>query len=348
MQQRALIQASTGGHALPSGWRGCLAELGAVRLTLWLIGVLALGVLAIHLDLGSPGWTLAMPLGALAFNLASAIAVHPAFRRQGALLVFHLALLAVVALAAAGRLTFLKGTLELSDAVQFAGELKSEESGPLHDRAIVQLEFASLGFSVHYEPGMKRAQTRNRVTFVDERGARRETVIGDDTPLRLGGYRFYTTPNKGFAPEFIWIPANGAGASRGTLHLPSFPAQLARQVTQWTPPGASRPLTVRLEIDERIVDLEGRWSLRLPKAHSLHVIEAGRDAVLRPGDAGRLREGTLHYVGLRMWMGYSVYYDWTLHWMLAASALAGFALAWHFVAKFAQQSWQRPAGSGAA
>lgn len=348
MQQRAMIAAR--GRAVPTRWWPRLAGLGSVHLTLWLIGLLALGVAAVHLDPGPPGWTVALPLAALALNLAGAIAVHPALRTQAALLAFHVALLVVVLLAAASRLTYLKGTLELSDGVEFDGVLVSEERGPLHDRVLGRVTFASLGYSVHYEPELQRARTRNRVSYGDARGVRRETVIGDDTPLRLSGYRFYTTPNKGYAPEVVWIPADRSAASRGTVHLPSFPAQLARQETRWTPPGAARALTLRLELEERIVDLEGRWTLRLPRSHTLRVrASAGEDDVLlRPGDTHRFRDGTLHYAGLRMWMGYKVYYDWSLPWMLAAAALAACALGWHFVAKFARAPWQRPAQDGAA
>ena len=65
-------------------------------------------------------------------------------------------------------------------------------------------------------------------------------IIGDQTPLVLEGYRFYTTSNKGFAPVFVWQPAGGA-AERGSVHLPPYPVLQFAQQVEWTPPGATEP-----------------------------------------------------------------------------------------------------------
>lgn len=323
-----------------------MARLGSTRLALALMGLLALAAVAASRDAFSAGWLLAVPLGLLALNLACAVATHASFRAQPALLAFHLALLAVVVLAAAGRLTYLKGTLELSDDEEFTGTLNSREQGPLHGDAIERVSFTQRGFVVHYEPGMKRAQTLARIAWRDARGALREAVVGDDTPLRLAGYRFYTTPNKGFAPEFVWQGARGGAPARGTVHLPSFPAQLASQQQEWTPPGGSQALQTRLELEAPLVDLERPWVLRAPVAHALAVSSGAQRVVLRPGESHAFAEGTLHYLGLRMWMGYSVFYDWTLPWLFAAAVLAALALGAHYVARFRGEPWQVPGAAG--
>jgi cytochrome c biogenesis protein len=39
-------------------------------------------------------------------------------------------------------------------------------------------------------------------------------------------------------------------------------------------------------------------------------------------------------------MGYSVFYDWTMPWLLAACTLAVLALGWHFWSKFSVRPWQ--------
>ena len=323
-----------------------LAQLGSPRLTLVLLPLLAVAVIAVAWEAGPPSATLAAPLGALAANLAGAIATRAAFRRQPALLAFHLALLAVVVIAAAGRLTYLKGTVELSEGEEFAGALHSEERGPLHMGALERAAFVNLGFTVDYEPGVKRARTANRVGFRDADGNSRDTVIGDDAPLKIAGYRFYTTSNKGFAPDLVWTPRAGA-SQRGTIHMPSFPAALERQQLAWSPPGSTVVLDTRLDIEERVVDIEGRWQLQAPARHVL-VVQAGSErATLRPGESHRFAEGTLHYVGLRLWMGYAVSHDWTIPWMLASALLAAAALAWHYVERFRQQSWRAPAAEGA-
>ena len=326
-------------HLETPAWGEAVARLGSTRLALALIGLLALGAVAASRDAGPAGWLLATPLALLALNLACAVATHASFRAQPALLAFHLALLAVVALAAAGRLTYLKGTLELSDGEEFAGALNQREQGPLHGDAIEGVAFTQLGFTVHYQPGMKRAQTHARIAWRDARGTLREAEVGDDTPLRLAGYRFYTTPNKGFAPEFVWQGARGGAPVRGTVHMPSFPAQLASQQQEWTPPGASQALTIRLELEAQLVDLERPWVLRAPVAHALAIDADAQRVVLRPGESHAFAAGTLHYVGLRMWMGYSVFYDWTLPWLLAAAVLAALALGAHYYGKFRREPW---------
>lgn len=329
-------------------WQSRLADLGSLRLTLWLIGLFGLAVVASYAGLSDATWALAAPLALLAANLAAAVATHPTFRTQGALLVFHLALIAVILLAAASRLAYLKGAVELSDGQEFSGELMQREQGPLHPDRLDRVRFANLGFTVHYRPGMKRTQTRNRVAFAADGAAGSEAVIGDDTPLKLNGYRFYTTSNKGFAPELLWTPQDGGAPMRGTVHMPSFPAQLTRQVIEWPPPGASQVLHIRLDMDDYVIDLERDWELRLPTVHALSIRAGDAIAVLRPGESHRFAGGTLRYEGLRMWMGYAVFYDPTVPWLLAACAIAVAALAWHFAARFRRQPWHAASGGESA
>ena len=40
-------------------------------------------------------------------------------------------------------------------------------------------------------------------------------------------------------------------------------------------------------------------------------------------------------------MGYRIFYDWTIPWMLAACAIAVLSMAWHFAGKFASNPWNR-------
>ncbi len=342
MQQPALIQTGAGWRTPPRRFAG----LGSLRLTLRLIGLLALAVAAGYFELSDATWSLAAPLALLAANLAAALATHPTFRTQGALVVFHLALLAVILLAAASRPPHLKGSVELSDGQVFDGGLTQRESGPLHRGGLERLRFSSLGFEVDYRPGIERAQTRNRVSYVGHDGVAAEAIIGDDTPLKLDGYRFYTSSNKGFAPDLLWTPHRGGAAVRGTIHMPSFPARLTRQVLEWTPPGATQLLRTHLDLEDYRIDLVEPWVLRLPATHALEIRTATQVIRLQPGESQRFAEGTLRYEGLRMWMGYTVFYDWTIPWMLAACAVAVLGPAWHFAAKFRRVPWQSVGAGG--
>ncbi|MGB5081960.1 MAG: cytochrome c biogenesis protein ResB [Burkholderiales bacterium] len=316
---------------------GLLARLASPRLTLVALALLAGGVLAAYRSEAHSDWLLVAPLALCAVNLACAVLTNAVFRRQTALLVFHLALIAIVLLAAAGRLTYLKGRVELSTGEAFTGELSEVTRGPWHPWRLDRVAFANRGFDIHYNPRLKRDRTRNTVSWADESGPR-EAVIGDTDPLVLRGYRFYTSPNKGFAPLFTWVPLRGA-PSRGTVHLPSYPMHEYRQAQEWTPPGADAPLWIMLQFDEVLIDPERPSEFRLPSRHTL-VVRAGTErAALAPGARIALPQGTLVYEGLTTWMGYAVFFDPTLPWLLAACLLAAASLAWHFWRKFAAEPW---------
>jgi cytochrome c biogenesis protein len=155
----------------------------------------------------------------------------------------------------------------------------------------------------------------------------------------LAGYRFYTTHNKGFAPLLRWIPKGSEQAVTGDIHLPSYPGNALRQSREWTPPGATRPLWLLLEFDEVILTPGARSRFRPPKAHTLVLREAERRFELQPGGRVELTQGTLHYLGLGSWMGYTVSYDWTRPWLIATSLVALFALGWHLWRRFFTRPW---------
>lgn len=311
--------------------------LASSRLTLAGFAALACGALVAAYVEVPAAWPLAAPLLLLSLNLAAAIAVKPAFRREPALLAFHVALLALVALAAAGRLTYLKGTLELSTGQAFDGELTQSEAGPLHPRHLDAIAFSNEGFSIAYSPGRNRDETRNRVRW-SEGGLQREGEIGDRNPLELAGYRFYPTANKGFAPLVAWTAGDGR-LQRGTVHLPSYPLFDYRQSQDWTPPQAASSVWLMLDFDEAIIDPAKPSEFRLPRQHALVVRQGGQRVVLAPGERVAIAGGVLAYEGLTTWMGYDVHYDWTPPWMLAAGVLAVAALGWHFARRFRKEPW---------
>jgi cytochrome c biogenesis protein ResB len=315
-----------------------VSALGSLKLTAAALVLLAGGVLWAYLERVHATAALVMPMALLALNLAAAILVNPKFRRQLPLLVFHVALLLLVLLAAAGRLTYLNGRVELSVGEAFSGELLDAQAGPFHQNRLARAAFVNEGFEIDYAPKWKRAETRNLVRWHGPRGE--ETgIIGDQTPLVLEGYRFYTTSNKGFAPVFVWQPAGGA-PQRGSVHLPPYPVLQFAQAAQWTPPGAAEPVTVKLAIDEELIDYERASRFRLPPSHDIEVAHRGRIQALRPGASVELAGGQLRYEGLTTWMGYVVYSDWTLPWLAAAATLAATALGWHFWRRFAARPWQ--------
>lgn len=312
--------------------RALVAHVGSLRSTLALLGLLGLAVFAGQAveALGAPALTVAMAL--LSMNLVAALVVHPAFRRQLPLLVAHLALLALVLLAAYGRLASLDGRFELTQGVPFDGTLIDARAGVLHHDGLQSLSFSHQGFEIDYAPGRKRGATRNPVTWRDEAGRERSAVIGDHRPLVLDGYRFYTSPNKGFAPMLAWTPAGGEPVA-GAVHLPAFPAHELRQSIEWSLPDGRRAW-VLLQTDEVLIDPSRPSRFSLPSRHTLVLRMDPLRHELQPGQSVELGGGTLTYLGLRSWMGYRVTYDPTLPWLLAAALLAAFALAWHYTQRF--------------
>lgn len=314
------------------------AALGSLKLTLAIFVLLAVAVLAVYRGAIAGSWVLAVPLALLAVNILAAVVTNPVFRRQTPLLVFHLALIVIVGLVAAGRLTYLKGQLELSAGEQFAGVLTHSESGPWHVSRLDRVVFVNHGYTIGYQPGVKRDRTRNPVSWRDADGREHHAVIGDQQPLALHGYRFYTSFNKGFAPVFTWYPAGGE-PQRGTIHLPSYPLHEFGQALEWTPPGSAVKLWIMLQFDEVLLDPAQASQFRVPEKHVLVVRAGGERHELAPGGRHTLPGGVLAYEGLSTWMGYNVFYDWTMPWLLAACLLAVVSLGVHFRRKFAARPW---------
>ena len=312
--------------------------LASLKLTLLVLVAIGAGVLFAYLSEVRTTWTLVAPLTLFAANLTAAIAVNPGFRRQTPLLVFHLALIAIVLLIAVGRLTYLTGTLELTQGIPFSGTLTSSESGPLHRGNLADVRFVNEGFEIDYDPGVQRGATRNRVRWADETGSEHAAVIGDQQSLEILGYKFYTSHNKGFAPVFVWMPDIGAPA-RGSIHLPSYPLNEYRQTLEWTPPGSMLRLWTQLQFDEVIIDPAKPSQFRLPERHRIVIRHGSNRHELQPGDRVKFPGGVLEYEGLTSWMGYTVFYDRTISWLLAASIVAVLGLAWHFWQKFAARPW---------
>lgn len=316
-----------------------LASLASLKLTLVALVLLAFCVIVLYVRDDLPSALLAAPLSLLSANLAAAVLTNRSFRRQGALLAFHIALLALVLLLAASRLTYLKGSVELAQDEEFAGTLLETDAGPLHPlERLAALRFANLGYRIDYAPGPLRQGIFNQIEIRARGSVPQRIEITDQRPLLLAGYRFYPTGNKGFAPTFVWRPARGE-PRLGAVHLPSYPLHEHGQAREWTPPGTALRIWTMLEFTEIILDPDKPSQFRPPTAHKLVLRSGERRWELLPGEGVLLPQGRLEYRGLRTWMGYTVFYDWTIPWLLAACLVAVAALGAHFWSKFAAKPW---------
>jgi cytochrome c biogenesis protein len=317
-------------------WMLALASLKLTPVGLLLLGAASIAVYQVG-DSAAP-W-LAGPLLLLALNLIAAVATNAIFRRQMPLLMFHLALIALVLLAAAGRLTYLNGAASVTEGAAFSG-LWKQVAGPLHRGRLAEVDFVNEGFDIRYKPGPVRDLTLNRVRWVDEAGQVRVEEIADNRPLQLHGYRFYPSSNKGFAPVLLWEPKAGEPVL-GAIHLPSYPVNRFEQAREWRPAGASSDMWIMLDIPEELIPADQPSRFRLPDQHKLVVRQGEQRWELQLGERVSLPEGNVEYVELRTWMGYIVFYDWTITWMLAACVVAILSLGWHFWRKFMAKPWNK-------
>ncbi len=324
--------------------RHFVRRLGGLQLTAVLLLLLLASIWWLYVEQGRDlvggyaHWFTGSLLAGLVVNLVAAIFSNGRFRRQPPLLIFHLCLVVLVCLVGMGQLTRLKATVEVSAGAWFEGDVEVKEEGLLHRWAIRDLRFQNRDFTIHYNPGPSRGNTYNSVRWLDVSGAAHDVVIGDQLPLRIAGYRFYTSFNKGFAPKFAWRASTGE-ITLGDVHLPSYPGNSTRQAIEWTVPGTDRHLWIQLDFDEEILRRDAPSVFRTPAEHQLIVRSAERRVSLQPGQRMRLPEGELVYRGLGTWMGYGIYYDETRYWLLAASLLAIFSLGWFYWQRFTRTPW---------
>lgn len=315
-----------------------LRRLASTRLTLLGMVLLAIGAgLSYDNPVNVSAWVLIGPLLFLALNLLAAIITQPGINRRPGLLVFHLGLLSICILSAIGRLTYFEARVEVThDSAFDLAAMQEVRQGPWHKGELGKVRFVQQDYTVEYRMGLVRGATRSHVLIPDGKGGWRPEVVGDDTPLILDGYRFYTTFNKGFAAILTWISEQGE-AMTGTIHMPSYPLFDYKQANSWTPPGSDEEIKFWLRL-ETGYDRETDWLLDGANSHGVLVVNDGDQRVeLQLGQGIDLPGGHLRYEALSTWMGYKIFYDPTLKWLFIAAMFTVFGLCLHYWKKFQDQ-----------
>jgi hypothetical protein len=305
-----------------------IGKLASTKLTLF--GFIALGLVLIagEFNLLSASGAVPVILAGLTLNLCAALAMTPRLRRESGLLIFHLALLAVLMLAGAGRLTHFDGHVEVMEGSAFlASEVVPDSKGLLHTDWLQSVAFVQGPFSVDYAPGVKRARTRSAILAQAATGI--ETLsVGDDVPFIDHGFRFYTTHNKGIAAVLTWLPAKGE-AITGAVHMPSYPLYDWKQDNSWQPPNGPE-IRFCLHLDTPLKE-DRAWTLASDSLSGILVVNAqGKRVELKRGESVNVEGGALRFEELRGWMGYRIFFDPTLPWILGAAMIAVFGLALQF------------------
>lgn len=314
-----------------------LQWLASTRLTLVGMVILAIGAgLSYDNPVDVSVWALAAPLVFLAINLFAAILTQPGINRRKGLLLFHIGLLSICVLAAIGQMSVFEARIEMGHSASFEmTDLVDIKQGPWHGGELDKVRFVQGGYTVDYSPNLSRGPTRSHVTVPDDNGAWEERVVGDDTPLIIQGYRFYTSFNKGFSAVITWRPSDGE-AITGSVNMPPYPLFEYKQDNRWTPPGEDNELKLWLRL-ETGYDLENDWVLDARNAQGMLVVNTGDTRFeLSAGESVDLERGTLTYEYLSSWMGYKVFYDPTLIPLFIAAMLTVFGLFFHYWGKFSQ------------
>lgn len=306
-----------------------LRSVASLRLTTATLLLAAAGGFATILQPEVSAAVIVVPLLLVAVNLAAAIGCRASLRRGG-LGLFHGCLLACIVLVALGRLTHLDGRVRVIDGQEFdPAAVEIDARGFWHGDPFAGVAFRQGAFSVTYAPGIMREHTTSLVaTGTGDRA--HWQAVGDDTPLKIDGYRFYTTSNKGFAPVLTWIPEHGEPIT-GTIVLPSYPANDWLQTDEWQAPGGP---AWKFALHLPKVPEDVAWTLDPARTNALLVAESeGIRHELRAGDEVRTPRGTLRYEWLASWMGYRIFYDPTLVPLFALSLLGVAGMACHLWAR---------------
>jgi len=317
-----------------------LRRLASLKFTLVGMALLTGGAM---LSYGNPAevsvWVLVVPLALLALNLAAAIVTNPRINRQPGLLVFHICLLATVLLAGLGRLTHLDAHLEIAQNQAFSKDILQEvRKGPWHSGNLDKVQFIQGAFTVDYAPGLKRGLTHSQIFLPGLGGATVVQDVGDDRPLILERYRFYTTHNKGFAPVLTWLPNQGEPVT-GRINMPAYPLYEYKQDNSWVPPGTKEEIKFWLQLQTGMT-LEDSWVLDGRNATgTLVVTSSGKRVELEPGDEVSLADGRLRFENLTTWMGYRVFYDPTIQWLFWVTIAGVFGLTHFFWVKLNLVPW---------
>ncbi len=303
-------------------------RLASLRLTWAAMLALVVTIIVARFSVHVSYMWIALPLALMVVNLLAALATNVHLRREPALIVFHLALVALCLLAGLDALTRFQGRVELVEGQTLqAGEVMVMERGIWHRLQLDKVALRQQAVEVEFAPGLSRQRTRSTVSVVE--GGREDVLeVGEAQPLVSFGYRFATTSNKGHAMVLSWRNVSGR-VTQGAVHFPSYPAQEWRQQRTWrTPAGEAITLVLRPHTRPPV---DSAWVLRSREVRTdAALLAGGASSALVPGEWHQLRGGALRLDEVRLWMGYRIDYQPLMQWMLFAALVGIAALARYF------------------
>ena len=217
-------------------------------------------------------------------------------------------------------------------------KLMDVKAGPLHSGNLDEVKFVQGPFTVAYSPGVRRGLTHSNVRILTAKGEWEDNVVGDDRPMVIEGYRFYTTFNKGFSSILTWIPDDGVPVT-GTINMPSYPLFEYKQDNRWEPPGSNQEIKFWLQLKTGM-DENNHWILDGRTSTGVLIVSTDEQRhEVQVGESVRLRNGMLRFEALTTWMGYRLFYDPTIQWMFFVSVMGVLGLGQYFWKKTNLQPW---------
>lgn len=335
-------------------------ETAIVSLVLLILGALAKSYL--HEGEG----LVLLPLAMISLNLCACLGKNLRFywrRRRGHLL-FHSSLLLLLLLFMASRLLYFQGYLEVAEGQGFSGPFLQGSQGPFYRGIFRDVVMVQEAMEVTYARGEEGEEIQSGLRFLEGGGEEQSGLVSFNRALRYRGYRFSVPGRMGYAllvsfrpkrpgplgggslsPEGGSSPATApptlespplegvapAPEHLGFVNMPPYPFERKAQINSFRLPGTGERVVLTLDLLEEPYRKKGRWRFILPKDYRVIVSFRSRDFRLRQGERCDLGVGTLEVRDLKRWMGYGVFYDPTLPYLLVTSALVVAGLLWMYL-----------------
>ena len=292
------------------------------------------------------------------------VAAEKGYARETGNLLFHIALLFLLAAVGLGSLAGFRGTVIVREGSSFAdtrSEFDSFQPGRLFDdSSLPPFSFTLDKFTADYQRGGQQNGAAREfsaaVTVKDEPGATpHSTNIQVNNPLDVGGVKTYLVGH-GYAPTFtikdakgaivfkdtvVFLPQDGNYTSTGVVKAPDTVPQLGltgfflptAAVDQVLGPHSTYPApddpAVFISAWDGDLGLDSGRPQSVYKLDTSHMQRLGIKA-MRPGESWTLPDGhgTVTFTGFKQWASFTVAHDpgqgWAL--MSAIAAITGLAL----------------------
>ena len=309
--------------------RKIVNHIASLLTTLMGLGLFVIGIALVLLDYYNPTLAIAPGFLLLLINLVCAILVKEKIRSNAALLIFHLSLLTLMCLVIASRLTYMKGWLQVNEGETFSEMTGILRQGIWYPETLNENAFKQLHYKTLIEDGGRTATQ----SYLALPNIKEPFIIRDQTPLKLGAYQFTLSSHIGYSIIFNWL--SGFNHYQGHVLLPPY-SRYSILSQKWTIPNSDITVELLLDMDTE-TSMQG--SFKMPTEYQLVISHKKEKITLKTGESHSFEQGQLTFLGLKRWIGYDVFYDWTIPWLLVTCLLAIGSLGVFLWGKNTHKAW---------